>query len=238
MPPSDRLPEVLAVCRAWRDRSPAQAIVPEPYVPYVPRGWNGILVLAEAQQLARADTYRQWLEGIAPDQRMVRLGQRQAGEVGVGPWDDGIIKLAVKAVLPDVDLGAVGVGNAVPWSRRSPQGTNLNPSDEMVQAAIGFWKDLLAAWQPTIRLTFLLGKVADTVGKAAGLPNRVCLRLPSPNNINRICGMFGQADLLARYPEVQRAADSLGSKPTLSDVFFACHAVSLGRQARSFLPQQ
>ncbi len=53
--------DALAVCRRFRDAAPSETIFPEPYLPYVPSDWNGILVLAEAQHLAGASTYRQWL---------------------------------------------------------------------------------------------------------------------------------------------------------------------------------
>jgi hypothetical protein len=50
--------DALAVCRRFRDTAPTETIFPEPYLPYVPSDWNGILVLAEAQHLAVASTYR------------------------------------------------------------------------------------------------------------------------------------------------------------------------------------
>ena len=91
-------------------------MVPEPYLPYLPDQWNGVLVLAEAQQLAGAREYLRWLRGLPPEQRMIRLSTPNPSGVGVGPWDNGIVKLAVKAMMPDIQPEEVAVGNAVPWS--------------------------------------------------------------------------------------------------------------------------
>ena len=107
--------DVLAVCRKWRETAPVEAMVREPYLPHVPENWNGVLVLAEAQQLAGAHTYREWLNGLPSEQRMIRLSLKSPDGVGVGPWDNGIVKLALKAMLPEIDVEQTAVSNAVPW---------------------------------------------------------------------------------------------------------------------------
>ena len=222
--------DVLAICGKWGASAPTEAMVPEPYLPHVPENWNGILVLAESQQLAGAHEYREWLEGLPSDQRMVRLSLGNPSGVGVGPWDDGTVKLALKAMLPEIEVERTAVGNAVPWSRCTSKGTNANPSEVMKQSAITFWRDLLPVWRPVFRTVVLLGKVARTIASRAGIRNSIALRLPSPNNINRICGMFDIDDLMTRYPEVREAGKEVATELNLRNVFFACHAVSLGRR--------
>jgi len=86
MPKSWNEYDALAVCRRFRDTVPSETIFPEPYLPYVPSDWNGILVLAEAQHLAGASTYRQWLADLPSEDRMRRL-PKAPGCLGVGPWD-------------------------------------------------------------------------------------------------------------------------------------------------------
>jgi len=218
----------MAVCRKWFASPPGDVIIPEPYVPFVPEKWNGILVLAESQHLAGDNKYVEWLRKRSSDQRMQRMGSQDGDCVGVGPWDNGVVKLALKALLPDIELAQVAVGNAVPWSRCDGN-KNANPSKEMQLAAVGFWRDLLEVWRPEFRMVLPLGKIAREVAAKVEMANRIPLRLPSPNNINRICGMFDKDDLLGRYPEVRRAGQELGIELELSNVFFACHAVSLGR---------
>ncbi len=224
----------MAVCRLhqWPEDRPEEVIVPEPYLPFVPRDWNGVLVLAESQHLAGKNRYRERLDAYSSDQRILRLLlQDEKGHVGVGPWDeeDAIIKLALKAMLPAIRTEQVAVGNAVPWSREDSKGRNANPSKLMQQASVEFWRDLWGVWSEKPRVIFPLGRIARNVTEKADLPNRIPLRLPSPNNINRICGMFNKDDLLRRYPEVRQAGKDLGVELKLSNVFFACHALSLGK---------
>lgn len=229
----DMRDRMLAVCRRFAEAAPAEAMIREPYLPYVPANWNGVLVLAEAQQLAGPKQYHELLRGLSAEQRMDRLSLPYPSGIGVGPWDDGTAKLALKAMMPELDLSQVAVGNAVPWSCRTESGTNANPTEAMWRQAAAFWRELLDVWRPEFRPLILLGKVAARVLDDAGARNAVKLRLPSPNNIQRICGMFDQDDLLARYPEVGVAGAELGISLNPSNVFFACHAVSLGhRQMR------
>lgn len=231
MCPSRWPDDLIAVCRKYADMAPEGAMVREPYLPHVPQSWNGVLVLAESQQLAGAKSYRAWLEKLSREQRFVRLELWESSDVGVGPWDSGPVKLALKAIMPGICTDEVAVGNAVPWSCCTEAGTNANPTAPMRQKAAEFWRDLLSVWRPQFRAVALLGKVARQVLARAGLTGAVKLRLPSPNNLRRICGMFDKDDLLERYPEVKAAGEALGDKlDKLSDVFFACHAVSLGRR--------
>jgi hypothetical protein len=100
----------------------------------------------------------------------------------------------------------------------------------MQQRAAEFWRDLVGVWQPDFKPLILLGKIAANVMDAAGIKDAIRLRLPSPKNIQRVCGMFDPKDLLERYPEVNTAGKGLGLAFNPSNVFFACHAVSLGQR--------
>jgi len=230
---------LLQICEVAASKAPVDVLVSEPYLPYVPEGWNGTLVLAEAQNLGGSPEYLKRLRAAPPRTRMLRLGDAEiarSGHVGVGPWDIGPIKLALKAVWPDIALESVAVSNAVPWSRASSSGANANPDDLMIDHAVEFWRQLVDCWQPDLRHVVTVGKVAREVAKrlfvdgASLLP----LRSPSPNYLRRIAGMFCSSDLLRRYPEVAAAVEQVGSPDGDADsaVFFACHAVSIARTLR------
>ncbi len=119
--PTVDLDELFAVCE--RHALPgADAVVPEPYVPHFPArlsDWNGTLVVAIAQNLANASSeYREWLESLEPSDRWNRLnidGKLLDG-IGIGPWDDGTIKLCVAALRGAEAVERVAVSNAVLWS--------------------------------------------------------------------------------------------------------------------------
>ena len=226
--------EAVNLCREFADRAPDGVIFPEPYLPYVPAKWNGVLVLAEAQNLGNPEAgHVLWLEGLPPEERIKRLyiAHSLGQDLGVGPWDNGITKLALKAMTPNLCLNKVAVSNAVPWSCRGEGVANVNPTAEMKDMAVDFWRELFAIWRPELKALILLGKVASDVMTRTGAGDDALeLRLPVPQNLYRSCGMFDQGDLLTRFPEVRRAADELGVTPNLSEVFFACHAVSLGKQ--------
>ena len=172
---------------------------------------------------------------------MQRLGKYQ-GELSIGPWDDGTIKLALQAIFEGADLSLkledVAVSNAVPWTRKSKSSKNLNPDRQMQDKAADFWnKIFFDVWRPDIKVLVVLGNVAERVMRKAGIlekyaKNWLKLRLPSPNAINRVSGMFCCDNLKARFPEVQKALHILNMDERIEQykmkVFFACHAVSLG----------
>lgn len=67
--------EMIRVCQRHVLPSGIRAVVPEPYVPFFPDRWNGVLVLAEAQNLGRRNGgYRETLLSMSPEEHMVRLG--------------------------------------------------------------------------------------------------------------------------------------------------------------------
>jgi len=234
---------LLEVCRRYREDAPENVLFDEPYLPYIPENWNGILVLAESQVIRSKDKYAEWLEKkLTPTQRMTRLGRKeptppyedQPDKIGVGPWDDGTIKLALQAIFeganPKLKLEEVAVSNAVPWTRKST-GKNLRPDAQMKAKAAKFWGGIFDVWQPDIKALVVLGNFAEEVMKQAKILEKyrvLKLRLPSPNVIDRVRGMFSCDDLEIRFPEVKKAREYLGISKDKRKIFFACHAVSLG----------
>lgn len=247
----DQEKALLEVCKKYTSEAPENVLFNEPYLPYVPEDWNGILVLAESQMIRNEkDKYAQWLQELKskPEYVMTRLGRKEPrppyedgpDKIGVGPWDDGTIKLALQAIFIGAKLKLrledVAVSNAVVWTRKG-NGKNLNPDKQMEAKAAEFWKQVFDIWNPDIKALILLGNVAKRVMTNARITekysnNLLKLRLPSPNAINRVSGMFGCDDLKKRFPEVQQALDALKMSEDVEQykmkVFFACHAVSLG----------
>jgi hypothetical protein len=246
---------LLNVCKKYTADAPENVIFTEPYLPYVPENWNGILVLAESQMIRNEkDKYAQWLQELRskPEHVMTRLGRKEPRppypngpeKIGIGPWDDGTIKLALKAIFIGAKLRLklenVGVSNAVPWTRGSGNNSkNLNSDEQMKAKATEFWEATFDVWQPDIKALVVLGNVAERVMRKAGILEKygekcLRLRLPSPNAINRVHGMFDCADLKARFPEVQAALGTLKMSERIEQykmkVFFACHAVSRGKR--------
>ncbi|MFV1951579.1 MAG: hypothetical protein ACC630_06460 [Nitrospinota bacterium] len=217
--------ELLAVCARHTRAKDDDVVIPEAYLPYVPPNWNRLLVLAEAQNLSELNgVYVRSLGALKAPDRMTRL--RDGSDVGVAPWDDGSLKLAIESAC-EADSTETAVSNAVPWSRREGDGANTNPSQEMIEWAVTFWKDLLPLLRPSHIIT--AGKVAETVITLADPSSEYCrtsVRLPSPQAMSRVSGMFQIEDLLARYPEVRRVVDKHPEWSLRNKVFFACHVVS------------
>lgn len=204
-------------------------VIREAYIPYIPLQWNRYLVLAEAQNLAKANgDYVRWLTGLSPRRRMNRFADGPA----VGPWDDGSLPCAIEAAF-HLNSRETAVSNAVPWSLTTPDGKrNRRPlSEEIKDKAVRFWEDLLPLIKPTHIIT--AGEVGKEVLERADPEGHYCLKsvwLPSSRAMSPKSGMFDVDDLLKRYPEVQQVVQS---KPEWfqtykrNKVFFACHVVSL-----------
>ncbi|MGC4122840.1 MAG: hypothetical protein QM765_51365 [Myxococcales bacterium] len=113
-----------------------------PYVPYLPKRWNRTLVVAEAQNLSATNAaYRTKLLMNDVRGQIRRLGS-SAGDVGVGPWDDGSLKLAVEAAFGH-DPEACGVSNAVLWSQVDGKDSNKTQEDGLVEESIRVWSEML-----------------------------------------------------------------------------------------------
>ena len=49
--------------------APVKAVVRETYIPFVSKKWNGVLVLAESQNLSKKNaSYIKWLKGYSSGQ--------------------------------------------------------------------------------------------------------------------------------------------------------------------------
>lgn len=223
--------ELIAICRRHLfTRKDVRVTVPEPYIPFIPKRWNGVLVLAEAQNHGtRASSYLKWLKGASTDKRISRLYANK-NYVGVWPWDDGSLKLAVAAAL-DAKSEETAVSNAVLWSQVGESGANRNPEEALHEFSASVWRELLKALKP--RQIIAAGTIAKTVVSAAGsVP--LHWRLPAPMGMNRVSGMFSEKDLLRRYPEVAKALrgnpEWLKSGYRQNKIFYACHAVSISRK--------
>ena len=211
-----------------------EVVIEEPYIPYIPAHWNRILVLAESQNLSPTNQgYVEALRGLDPKSRMKRLGHPEltdSAEVGVSPWDDGSLKLAVEAAF-GAQADHTGVSNAVLWSQRdSLLQTNINPGRPLQGRSSDIWREMLQIIQP--KLLICSGNIAHSVVDEAGWPDEKIarLRLPSPNAMSRISGMFREKDLLNRYPEVRQVVQTHPEWVTSyrrNKILFACHAVSL-----------
>jgi len=230
----------LEICKRFTGEAPDEAIIKEPYLPYVPRDWNGLLVLAEAQNLADDNYVSKLRAENRPEELMDRLNllSKDIWHVDIEPWRNLTIPLALKSMKHELDLTRVAVSNAVPWSIAAGK-RNLNPTPKMMEKSVLFWKELFSRWHPKAIIT--CGKIAREVMHLAEAPILLELRLPSPNNINRICRMFDREDLLNRYSEVREAAEDLKRERNMElkfndgQIFFACHAVSLGKKFASVL---
>jgi len=208
--------------------SKTSAVVREPYIPFIPKKWNGVFVLAESQNLSKKNaSYVAWLNGLSDRDIIKRLYLRNS--VDIQPWDDRSLKLAVEALR--FQTSETAVCNAVLWSQRGKNDENDNPDEDLQKASAALWKELLHVLNPA--LVICCGKIAEGVITGTGWEGKtLSWRLPSPVAMSRISGMFDEYDLLARYSEVARVIKKhpewiTGYKK--NKIFFACHAVSLTR---------
>jgi hypothetical protein len=229
--------ELTALC--LRHTIPAdgpRVVIAEPYLPYVPAGWDGMLVLAEAQNLTDG-WYVERLRRQTPTERVLRLQEGYSEtDIGVQPWDDTHLKLAVEAAF-GVDPSVVAVSNAVPWSQVSGPRTNANPEGALEHLAARFWTDLLPLLRPghIVTVGTVARRVVTSVSDDVWSGRLTVLTSASPRYLSRIAPMFDSGDLLRRFPEVRAVLDR---RPEYAKegfarnrVLFACHAVSVAAGA-------
>ena len=135
--------KLLKICKKYIPSKEENVVIPEGYIPYIPEGWNKILVLAESQNLSsqKNGDYVKWLQSLTPIKRMTRL-KRYTNDVGIYPWDDGSLKLSIESALK-IKACHTAVSNAVLWSQRSNTGANINPSNSLMNFSGRIWKELL-----------------------------------------------------------------------------------------------
>lgn len=204
--------------------------VPEPYVPYIPSKWNGTLVLAEAQNHSKGSTYTEWLRSLSSEARMQRLGR--GNRIGVRPWDDGSLKLAVEVAF-GIEADRTGVSNGVLWSLVDDKGNNRNPTLELIRKSQAVWTEMLGVLKPECIVA--AGSVARRVVEAALKGGRQeaimnAWPLPSPRVLSPISGTLDEKEWLRRFPEV---AHGIAKRPDWVDgplrknrILYACLAVA------------
>ncbi|MEE4357305.1 MAG: hypothetical protein V2I97_12635 [Desulfococcaceae bacterium] len=221
--------KLLAVCKKYVMPDSIDVVIKEPYIPFIPNKWNGMIVLAESQNLSwKNQDYVDYLYSLTPNERIKRLNFG-GDEIGVEPWDDGSLKLAVEAAFR-VKALETSVSNAVLWSQRGDSEENVNPDFDLQEVSSKLWTEILGTLNPNVIICS--GKIADSIINNAGWNGKIInLRLPSKTAMSRISGMFDEEDLLRRYPEVKVVIDNnpewLDSGYLRNKIFFACHAVSL-----------
>ena len=220
--------ELVNECKNFILPNDGSVVIQESYIPYVPEKWNKILVLAESQNLSASNCdYVESLLSMSSEGRIRRLGA-SPDYVGVYPWDDGSIKLAVEAFL-QVNSSNIAVSNAVLWSQRGKNEENKNPDIDLQTLSSEIWVKLLEILKP--EKIICCGKIAQhVIGKTNWEGEIIHLRLPSKMAMSRVSGMFNPADLLKRYPEVEevlsRSPDLIKDGFRNNKIFYACHAVS------------
>lgn len=212
-----------------------EVVVDIPYIPYIPENWNGILVVAEAQNLNIGDyancSDEQKICRLYPDHDSSRSYAIEGPfpKMDVNPWADGSMPLALKAAL-NINPYEIAICNACLWSRREGN-ANANPNEEMQTQSGKLWEEMWPLLDSDTEKVICCGSIAASIFDFAGEKLKE-LRHPSPNAMSRISGMFKIDDLLNRYPEVETAYQELRTDDILetckqNKVFFACHAVSL-----------
>jgi len=222
-------------------RDGLRQVVEEPYLPYVPPDWNGILVLAESQNLADDESeYVNWLHGLDPEKSFLRLYLNSPLEgLGVAPWDDGILRIGAVVAKPGKSPAEMAVSNAIPWSFAEGRVNARAFSAPVRKMAAGFWSEVLHELRPEHIIA--AGAVAKDVLRRAGwdAEQMTCVRLPSPR-LASWSGMFDPDDLLRRYAEVDEILQSPVGRQIVADsdicmeyaVFYCSHVASLASKAQ------
>ena len=222
--------KLIEICQSYGAyKGSTKVVVDTPYIPYIPDNWNGVLVLAEAQNLNIGD-YREFTElqkicRLYPDQDCSKKYDDlyPYSRLQIQPWQDGSIPLGLKAAL-DLDPYQTAVCNACFWSLRE-NGKNMNPNEEMQRQSRVLWREMWKELNCDIKRVICCGSIAKSI---FNFTERDCLRLPSPNALSRVSGMFTEEDLFKRYPEVKEVfANFKDSAYRHNKIFYACHAVSI-----------
>lgn len=225
--------KLIKVCEKHVIPASALTVVSEPYIPFIPAKWNGVLVLAENQNLSKENaSYEKWLNQLSSHDRMIRLNLRDT--LGIQIWDDGTLKLAVEAALK-FKASEVAVSKAVLWSLVGANDKNNKPDEKLQNLSSELWKELLPIINPALLIS--CGKIAKGVIDATGWTGkRLALRLSYSSALSRASGMSDEEDMLSRYPEVKAAAikhpDWVSKPHRLTKLLFACHLVSLAKVNR------
>lgn len=221
--------DLVEICRRHILRYPFVARFPEPYIPYIPRKWNRILVLAEAQNLGKRSPDVAWLESATPEERIRRLGRD--GRIAIQPWDDGSLKLAVEAAL-SVRAAETAVSNGVLWSLVDDKDNNKNPTPDLIRKSTALWVELFSVMKPkSIISAGAIARriVANALKQGHHKANYVAWPLPSPRVFSPVSNASNRAELLRRFPEVASVVQIRQEwirERAPSKILFACLAVA------------
>ncbi len=223
----------MSICAKHTLPSELDAVISDSYIPFIPDDWNGVLVFAEAQNLSRKKGA--WIDALMKrsiEERMRRLYDPERGvAMGVGPWEEGYLQLAVSIL--GHDPARTAVANAVPWSLRGHQGANRTPDAALQKRAVEYWNDLGEVLAPHANYLLLCGNIASNVLGASSWTRNINggrVRLPSPMLLNPASSLFEVDDLLARYAGIKdHIAKVWGDSPsamTKQRAVYAAHVMS------------
>jgi hypothetical protein len=111
-------------------------------------------------------------------------------------------------------------------------GNNKNPTSELINRSYGYWSELLHALKPTHIVT--AGAIArrvitGAIEKCDDKPICSAWPLPSPRLFSPISQTIDEAELMRRFPEVEKAMyqnpDWVKTKRP-NKILFACLAVA------------
>lgn len=225
--------ELVEICRRHLLPEAISAVLPEPYIPYVPKIWNGVLVLGEAQHLGKRNIdYRKELLAGDERSRFTRLSPK----IRVHPWEDFTLPFAVEAALGLV-ADECAVSNAVLWSQVKENDNNANPSAALVRRAGEFWKEILSAITP--KRVIACGRISRSVfGSMAESPNQrgrfVFPLLPSPRATASLIPVFPEARVAAQFPAIARKVlerPEWLKKYRADKIAYACHMAEKAKEA-------
>jgi len=213
-----------------------------PYAPYIPNKWNRILVIAESQQQSgknlRGKEYIKKLSRACIDDLIFRLGNEEITgkkpdvQLGVTPWDEGYLKLAMLSCFPEYKTSEYALSNAIPWYLDNG---NSEQVYFLTELSIEFWTEILEVLKPKIIICSSLGRFADyIISETCYCDDKQCDKFdlcaaPFPEEVVHL---FEESDLLERYPEVKNAIElnpNIVEKSGLDKRFYisyAAHAVS------------
>lgn len=207
-----------------------------PYAPYIPDNWNGYLAIAEAQQLRRSSTgnskYVDDLLSGNTEQLIFRLNNEKfnKGKVGITPWDDGFIKIAIKSCFPEININQVAVANAIPWSLNK---LNTKQDKFLIERSKKYWKEILELLKGDLKCVVRTGEYARNILAFKELKDiniEKVFSIRSASQLERVSSLFNWEDLLKRYPEVKNAmlnsGYSIDDENNANLIFYAAHAVS------------
>ena len=187
-------------------------------------------MVAEAQNLAGDTAYVRRLKAATQKDRISRLHWNAPATLGIGPWDDGTLKLAVTVCLAwtsVVTISAVLERRALVadrrWPERQPRRVTERPVGRGLEA--NTHRDETSpdrdGGQGRERCDSLPGRQCST--SSLGAP-------ASPVYLNRVAWLFDSTDLLFRFPTVARAVAANPDWLKMNrnaKVFYACHAASM-----------